>query len=63
MVVADNSEDPHSGGRVVRWRAGGVAREVVAGNGQGDGLDQLDTPTGIAVERDGAVLVADYGNH
>ena len=50
--------------RVIRWRAGARVGEMVAGgNGRGDRLDQLDWPTGIAVERDSAVLVVDKNNH
>ena len=40
-----------------------IAQVVAGGNGRGDRLDQLDRPSGIAVERDGAVLVADTFNN
>merc|ERR1712157_586306 len=33
------------------------------GSGQGDDLDQLRGPCGIALSKDGALMVADSGNH
>ena len=41
----------------------GTACETVAGGSQGGGLPQLDGPRGVAVAADGALLIADTGNH
>ena len=59
VLVCDNRND-----RVVRWREGATAGEVVAGgNGRGDRLDQLSSPDAIVVERDGSLLVSDLHNY
>eukprot|EP00927_Polykrikos_kofoidii_P031789 TRINITY_DN27255_c0_g1_i4.p1 TRINITY_DN27255_c0_g1~~TRINITY_DN27255_c0_g1_i4.p1 ORF type:complete len:536 (-),score=109.69 TRINITY_DN27255_c0_g1_i4:70-1542(-) len=52
--------------RVVRclWSGGTLQSEVVAGgNGSGSRRNQLHRPFGVAVDRTGAVLVVDSGNH
>ena len=41
----------------------GTACDTVAGGSQGGGLPQLDGPRGVAVAADGALLIADTGNH
>ena len=61
LVVYDKSDF------VLRWEfdadLGEYASSVAAGmKGRGGLLNQLNWPTGVAVERDGAVLVADHGN-
>ncbi|MFD2572722.1 T9SS type A sorting domain-containing protein [Spirosoma soli] len=41
-----------------------TAGTIVAGyNGQGPGLNQLDTPSGVFVDKFGAIYVADLNNH
>lgn len=40
----------------------GSSKTVAGAHGCGDDADQLDCPCGIAVDRDGAVIVADSGN-
>jgi hypothetical protein len=48
----------------MRWLPGATQGEIVAGgHGGGNGLHQLRHPWGIAVDGEGAVLVADTGNH
>ena len=50
--------------RVMRWRDGATAGEIVAGGkGAGDMLDQLNLPSGIALEWGGDMLIVDTGNH
>lgn len=49
---------------VKRWEPGSSEGTIAAGgNGQGSGLNQLDTPGGIALLPDGALLIADSANH
>ncbi|CAF1468011.1 unnamed protein product [Adineta ricciae] len=49
---------------VRRWKIGNTDKVLVAGgNGMGDGLDQLDSPTHIFVDQDYALYVSDTGNH
>jgi sugar lactone lactonase YvrE len=50
--------------RVVSWSPGASRGELIAGTGvRGQGGDQLDTPTGIAVDWTGAFYIADTNNH
>lgn len=54
----------YSNHRVTRWGLNATAGVVVAGgNGQGNGANQLNYPTGIAVDNLGGVFVTEYGNH
>ncbi len=49
---------------VRRYRIGEYQGTVVAGgNGNGNGLDQLDYPQYLFVDRDHSVYVSDWGNH
>ena len=59
ILVADNGNH-----RVKRWRQGlqGAGEVVFGGHGAGPGLNQLDGPTGMAVEKDGSLVVADALN-
>ena len=51
--------------RVVKWPIGAAAAtQVIAGTGTaGDGLDELDTPMGIAMDWTGALYIADANNN
>ncbi|CAF2986088.1 unnamed protein product [Rotaria sp. Silwood2] len=49
---------------VRRWRTGETSGSVVAGgNGKGNRLDQLNSPTFIFVDEDHSVYVSDSNNH
>lgn len=49
---------------VRRWPPGSKQSELVAGgNGRGDGLNQLNWPTYIFVDRDRSLYVSDLSNH
>jgi sugar lactone lactonase YvrE len=49
---------------VRRYRIGGTTGVVVAGGrGRGVGLNQLNAPGSVHVDRNGAVYVSDWGNH
>jgi sugar lactone lactonase YvrE len=49
---------------VRRWKMGETNGTIVAGgNGRGDRLDQLNTPTNIFIDEDHSVYVSDYENH
>ncbi|CAF4733406.1 unnamed protein product [Rotaria sp. Silwood1] len=59
LYVTDNKENA-----VLRYRMGEKHGQVVAGgNGRGDGLNQLNGPTGIFVDQDYSVYVSDWGNN
>lgn len=54
----------YSNNRVTKWSAGATAGVVVSGgNGQGAAANQLNRPTGIAVDNLGGVFVTDANNH
>ncbi|CAF5062455.1 unnamed protein product, partial [Rotaria socialis] len=49
---------------VKRWKIGDTQGTIVAGgNGKGDRLDQLSSPTFLFVDREQSVYVADRDNH
>jgi sugar lactone lactonase YvrE len=49
---------------VRRWKIGETSGTIVAGgNGKGNHLNQLNTPTYIFVDEDHSVYVLDYNNH
>lgn len=59
LYVCDIERD-----EVRRWRIGESTGTVVAGgNGKGDRLDQLHSPTFIFVDQDHSVYVSDSNNH
>ncbi len=59
VLVTD--QDNH---RVVSWRlSDGDGLRVVCGGVRGSGPGQLDQPTGVVASGDGALWVAEYGNH
>jgi sugar lactone lactonase YvrE len=59
LYVPDTEKD-----EVRRYRRGESEGTVVAGgNGSGNRLDQLSSPTYVFVDRDHSVYVSDYGNH
>ena len=51
--------------RVVKWAPGATTGVVVAGvtGNPGAGLNQLNSPTGVFVDLQGNLYVADFGNH
>ncbi|CAF4696523.1 unnamed protein product, partial [Rotaria socialis] len=54
----------HGNGAVRRYELGGnVGTLVAGGNGVGAGLNQLNGPTYLFVDRDHSVYVSDYSNH
>ncbi|CAF1248955.1 unnamed protein product [Adineta steineri] len=49
---------------VTRWKVGDINGTVVAGgNGEGNGLNQLDYPTYILVDKDYSLYISDTFNH
>jgi sugar lactone lactonase YvrE len=49
---------------VRRWKVGDINGTLVAGgNGKGKGLNQLNDPSFIFVDKDHSVYVSDYNNH
>ncbi|CAF1599270.1 unnamed protein product, partial [Adineta ricciae] len=44
-----------------KWMQNGVT--VAGGHGQGDGLNQLNSPYGMCIDGNQTIYVADYGNH
>ena len=44
-----------------KWKQDGIT--VVGGNGQGSGLNQLNSPHGIYVNDDQSIYIADENNH
>ncbi|CAF1423871.1 unnamed protein product [Adineta steineri] len=59
LYVCDN--DKHE---VRRWKVGDKNGIVVAGgNGQGNRLDQLNTPWSIFVDEENSLYISDFGNH
>jgi len=50
--------------RVMRWRRGATSGEIVAGGrDRGSRLNQLNRPTGLALDKTGALFISDSGNH
>ncbi|CAF2069275.1 unnamed protein product, partial [Rotaria magnacalcarata] len=50
----------------MQWKNGDTTNgQVVAGgNGQGNGLHQLDRPTDVLVDKEtDSLIICDYGNH
>jgi sugar lactone lactonase YvrE len=50
--------------RVVEWKFGAKNGQVVAGgNGKGDGMDQLNEPSDVIVDKkNNSLIICDYGN-
>lgn len=49
---------------VIRWKIGETHGTIVAGgNGQGYGLDQLNNPIDLFIDRDRSLYISDGGNH
>ncbi|CAF1186144.1 unnamed protein product [Rotaria sordida] len=44
-----------------RWAQNGVT--VAGGHGKGSGINQLDGPSGLFVDDDQTMVIADYYNH
>ena len=61
ISYADPSWAFPDGHRVMRW-APGAGTVVAGGRSQGSTLNQLRGPIGVAVDRDGAITVADAQN-
>ncbi|RIV20473.1 T9SS C-terminal target domain-containing protein [Fibrisoma montanum] len=60
IYVADTRNN-----RIQKWASGPTSGTTVAGASDGksgNGANQLDYPTGVAVDGAGAIYVADYGN-
>ncbi|RYD99322.1 MAG: T9SS type A sorting domain-containing protein [Sphingobacteriales bacterium] len=54
----------YSNHRVTKWAQGATAGVIVSGgNGQGSAANQLNSPTGIAVDNLGGIFVTDCNNH
>lgn len=67
-LYVDGSENvfvtEYSSHRVSKWAPGATAGVVVSGgNGQGSAANQLNNPTGIAVDNLGGIFITDYNNH
>jgi sugar lactone lactonase YvrE len=59
LYVSDFEKD-----EVRRWKIGDTSGTLVAGgNGQGNGLNQLNNPTFIFVDEDHSIYVSDWDNH
>lgn len=67
-LYVDGSENvfvtEYSSHRVSKWAPGATAGVIVSGgNGQGSAANQLNNPTGIAVDNLGGLFITDYNNH
>ena len=60
-MLADIADGENA--RVLRCRDGAAPEVVAGGNGEGNALNQLRAPRGVAVLCDGSVVAADTGNH